>query len=343
MISTKFTDLPGAVDVLANQYALALSQKNLDDLAKGLSILSTRAGTLLLTGHATPFVDLTVEQREACLQSWSSSRLALLRSVFRGIVGELPSLFGQPQSTSLTLPFIAVALYKVYTDFPEMIAATDFPTSGDPDRAKDAARVRKHQEFKFEKVMQDYQYIDTDVLICGSGAGGGVVASEMAEKGWSTLVVEKGIYQRPEEMTTTPKDGFANLYEGQGLMATEDGSMNVLAGSSFGGGTVSECLFLPPSPPLDADPTLLSVNWSASLRPQHFLREQWAKAHGLPYFLSAEFARSVEFVCKRMGVSPDHLKHNAPNSLLVDASVKLGYPVANIPVRLAIAEHPSSC
>lgn len=141
---------------------------------------------------------------------------------------------------SLTCRTTAVALYKVYTDFPEMIAATGFPTSGDPDRANDAARVRKHYEFKFEKITQDYQYIDTDVLIIGSGAGGGVVASEMAEKGWSTLVVEKGIYQRPDEMTTTPKDGFYNLYEGQGLMATEDGGMNVLAGSSFGGGTVSE-------------------------------------------------------------------------------------------------------
>lgn len=88
MVSTKFTDLPGALEGLAGQYALALSQKNLDDLAKGLSILSTRAGTLLLTGHATAFPDLTVQQREACLQSWSTSRLALLRSIFRGVVGE---------------------------------------------------------------------------------------------------------------------------------------------------------------------------------------------------------------------------------------------------------------
>ena len=143
-----------------------------------------------------------------------------------------------------------------------MIAATGFPTSGDPDRAKDAARVRKHFDFKFEKITQDYQYVDTDVLIIGSGAGGGVVASEMAEKGWSTLVVEKGIYQRPEEMTTTPKDGFFNLYEGQGLMATEDGGMNVLAGSSFGGGTVSE---LPRS--TSAPRTSLTPNQSTGLPP----------------------------------------------------------------------------
>lgn len=85
---------------------------------------------------------------------------------------------------------------------------------------------------------------------------------------------------------------------------------------------------------LDAQltPLSLTVNWSASLRPQHFLREQWAKLHNLPHFLSAEFADSIEFVCNRMGVSADHIKHNKANSRLVDASVKLGYPVAKIPV-----------
>jgi len=133
-------------------------------------------------------------------------------------------------------------MYKVYTDFPTMLAACGgFPTEGDPLRLADPSRNRHHYEYKFEKVNQEYQYIETDVLVIGSGAGGGVVASEMAEKGWSTLVVEKGVYLKPDEMAGTPKEGFEKLYEAQGLMATEDGGLNVLAGSSFGGGTVSEC------------------------------------------------------------------------------------------------------
>lgn len=133
-------------------------------------------------------------------------------------------------------------MYKVYTDFPEVLAgAGGYPAEGDPLRLADPSRNRQHYEYKFENINQDYQYIETDVLVVGSGAGGGVVASEMAERGWSTLVVEKGVYLRPEEMAGTPKEGFEKLYEAQGLMATEDGGLNVLAGSSFGGGTVSEC------------------------------------------------------------------------------------------------------
>lgn len=190
------------------------------DLARGLSLLSTRPGTLLLTGYTSAFPDLTVKQREATLQSWSTSRLATLRSLFRGIV--------------------AVAMYKVYTDYPSLISATGFPTQGDPLLHADKDRNRQHHSYHFETITGDYEYIDTDVLVVGSGAGGGVVAAEIAEKGWSTLVVEKGLYLRPEEMEGTPKAGFEKLYEGQGLMATEDGGMNVLAGSSFGGGTVSK-------------------------------------------------------------------------------------------------------
>ncbi|ORY89290.1 long chain fatty alcohol oxidase [Leucosporidium creatinivorum] len=299
LAETKFSDLPGAVDALAEQYVRSLSPPKLAELGKALSLLSTRAGTFLLTGHGSPFPSLTVEQREAAISSWSTSRFALFRSMYRGIV--------------------AVAMYKVYTDFPEMLHGTGFPTNGDPLRYADPARNRLHHDYKFEKVVQDYQYIETDVLVVGSGAGGGVVASEMAEKGWSTLVVEKGVYLKPEEMVGTPKEGFEKLYEAQGLMATEDGGLNVLAGSSFGGGTV--------------------INWSASLRPQHFLREQWAKQHDLPHFLSAEFANSIDFVCNRMGVSADHIKHNKANSRLVNASVKLGYPVATIPQNTAGHAH----
>jgi choline dehydrogenase-like flavoprotein len=86
------------------------------------------------------------------------------------------------------------------------------------------------------------------MLVVGSGAGGGVVVSELAKKGWQTIVVEKGQYIKPEDMLGTPADGFERMYESQGLMAVEDGSMNVLAGSTFGGGTTGSSSFLSLSP-----------------------------------------------------------------------------------------------
>lgn len=299
LLTRKFTDLPGAIDQLANQFNASLSKDNVDSIATAMSLLSTRAGTLLLAGYGTPFPELTVEQREAVLKKWSTSSLPLLRKIFRGVV--------------------SIALYVAYNVYDDNLLATGFPAAGDPQRYADPERQRKHYPYKFETISTPLQVFETDMLIVGSGAGGGVVVSELAKKGWKTIVVEKGQYIKPEDMLGTPRDGFERMYESQGLIAVEDGSMNVLAGSTFGGGT--------------------TVNWSASLRPQHFLREQWAKDHGLPYFLSKEYADSIEYVCDRMGVSDEHLKHNKANNILVNSSKKLGYPIARIPQNTGGYEH----
>ncbi|GJN90713.1 hypothetical protein Rhopal_003727-T1 [Rhodotorula paludigena] len=299
-VTTKFSDLSGSIDALAQQFVTSLSKDNVQKIGLVLSLLATRPGTLLLTGHVGLFVDLTVAQREAVLQSWRVSSLPLLRQAFRGLV--------------------SISLYVAYNLFDEVIFATGYPALGDEKRNLDPNRLRPHYPYVFERIDLPYKVIETDMLVVGSGAGGGVVASELAKKGWKVLVVEKGEYVKPEDMVGTQREGFKHLYEGQGLMATEDGSMNILAGSGFGGGT--------------------TINWSASLRPQHFIREQWSKDHGLPYFLSTEFAQSIEFVCDRMGVSDENLQHSKANQLLVDGSKKLGYPISKIPQNTGGHAHP---
>ncbi|GAA5941213.1 hypothetical protein JCM3775_006650 [Rhodotorula graminis] len=299
LVTTKFSDLPGALDALADQFTRSLSKDSVDKIGLVLSLLSTRPGTLVLTGHASTFPELSVEQREAVLQSWRTSRLTLLRQAFRGLS--------------------AFTLYVTYNLYDNMILATGYPAYGDEHRFADKSRLRPHHPYQFESIRTQFEVIETDILVVGSGAGGGVVASELAKKGWKVLVVEKGEYIKPEDMAGTQREGFSRLYESAGLMATEDGSMNILAGSGFGGGT--------------------TINWCASLRPQHFLREQWAKEHGLPYFLSTEFAQSIEAVCQRMGVSDEHLEHNRPNTMLVDGSKKLGYPISKIPQNTGGAKH----
>jgi len=42
-----------------------------------------------------------------------------------------------------------------------------------------------------------------------------------------------------------------------------------------------------------------------------------------------------------MGVSDEHLKHNKANEILVEASKKLGYPIARIPVSRAFLSSSS--
>ncbi|KAI5480800.1 long chain fatty alcohol oxidase [Pseudohyphozyma bogoriensis] len=300
LIRSSFSDLPGSVDALAQQLKTTLSPTNFDQIPLTLTLLSTRAGTFVLTGHLKPFLELTRTEREQVLKDWTVSKLSLRRKAARA--------------------FACIGLFVIYTNYDDCALATGYPALGDPARGLDAKRNRSHHPYVFESISSSSQYVETDVLVIGSGAGGGVVSSELAKKGWRTLVLEKGTYVKPEDMVATPKNGLKELFEKQGLFISEDGGINILAGATFGGGT--------------------TINWSASLAPQHFIRETWAKEHGLRHFLSPQFTQSIDFVQQRMGVSTSAIQHNKPNQILVSSAKKLGYHIDNIPQNTNGNPHP---
>jgi hypothetical protein len=78
----------------------------------------------------------------------------------------------------------------------------------------------------------------------------GVVASQLAQVGKSVLVIEKGAYYHESEFVPEEAKAFIDMYENGGFAPTYDGSVNVLAGSVFGGGT--------------------TVNWCASLKVRYY-------------------------------------------------------------------------
>jgi choline dehydrogenase-like flavoprotein len=79
--------------------------------------------------------------------------------------------------------------------------------------------------------------LECDVVIVGSGAGGGVVAAELAKSGLDVIVVDKAIYTHPSDYSLGELDSIQSLFEQKGTLQTEDGSMRILAGSVWGGGT----------------------------------------------------------------------------------------------------------
>lgn len=268
-VRSPYSSIPGSINSLTSQFSEALSQTNVKALTMTLSLLSTRAGTLLLTGYARPFPELTIKEREGVLQSWKESKILLLRKAFRGFVCTF--LAAATPQDALSHRFDAgIALFVAYTSNDEVPQAIGYPL-GDPTRALNPERLRTPYPFAFETISAPYTYLDTDVLVIGSGAGGGVVTSEMSRKGWKTLVVEKGQFVKPQELTGTPREGLAALYENKGLMATEDGGVNVLAGSNFGGGTTGKVSAASDGAKNGTDESRSSVNWSASFRPPHYM------------------------------------------------------------------------
>ncbi|KAK4184198.1 hypothetical protein QBC35DRAFT_466686 [Podospora australis] len=149
--------------------------------------------------------------------------------------------------------------------------------------------------------------ISVDLVIVGSGCGAGVVANRLATHfgpSLSILVLEKGQHFDASHFPMDQTAGLSSMFESGGVVESDDGSISVTAGSVFGGGG--------------------TVNWSAALQTQDFVREDWAVEKKLPFFGTEKFQECLDYVCDKMGVT-DKITPNHGNRVLLDGAEKCGY------------------
>ncbi|MFL5493814.1 MAG: GMC family oxidoreductase N-terminal domain-containing protein [Gemmatimonadales bacterium] len=91
------------------------------------------------------------------------------------------------------------------------------------------------------KVMRpgdlDSDTLTTDVCIIGSGAGGGILAYSLAERGREVLVLERGAYVEPRFFVEDELQQLGSLYDGGMIQLSEDYRFTVLQGNCVGGST----------------------------------------------------------------------------------------------------------
>ena len=240
----------------------------------------------MTTGYTTSFHRQPVNIRHQILRSWSQSYLPPLRDAAKSLQLLVTSTWLK------TSPSVGPAL-----GFPRA------PVHGKPGKGFD-------YEFIQFPPGDEAEVLETDVVIVGSGCGGGVCAKNLAEAGQRAVVVERGYHWGPEYLPMTENDAGVHLFDNGGVEVSDDGSVSILSGRVWGGGG--------------------SVNWSASLQTQGFVRKEWAD-HGLPFFTSSQFQSSLDRVCDRMGVSTEHVEHNINNNMLAGGARKLGYSYKAVP------------
>ena len=92
-----------------------------------------------------------------------------------------------------------------------------------------------------------------DVCVIGSGAGGAVVAKELAEAGLSVIILEAGEDHDPTTFGSYEPEMLRRLFWESGLRRTRDGAIVISQGRGVGGSTVHNLCYAvrPPQVLLD--------------------------------------------------------------------------------------------
>lgn len=152
--------------------------------------------------------------------------------------------------------------------------------------------------------------LTVDVVIVGTGAGGGVTAEMLARQGLSVLMLEEGPLRSSRDFDMRESTAYPNLYQEAASRKTADKSINILQGRSVGGST--------------------TVNWTSSFRTPDATLAFWADRFRLPTYSPAALAPWFEQAERRLSIKPWPLPPNPNNELLRKGAQRLGIPVGTI-------------
>jgi choline dehydrogenase-like flavoprotein len=292
-LSEAVSSLPTFKPALHRKLGHYVPASGLAPLATILSMLNTRLGSLALTGYSAPISSQPLSIRTSIVRSWSNSYLPPLRALFRSLSALTISIW---VNLSPTLP--------------QMVSFPSVPK-----------HIERNPSFEFTfhqfEASSTPTELSTDVVIVGSGCGAGVCASRLSAADYKVLVLEKSYHFPSSHFPMSAEAAGEHMMENGFAVVSDDNSIAVLAGSTWGGGG--------------------TVNWSASLQPQHYVREEWAK-EGLDFASGKEFQSCLDSVCETMGVCKmtDHeglekIEHNFANRTLIEGARRLGMAAETVP------------
>lgn len=157
-----------------------------------------------------------------------------------------------------------------------------------------------------------------DAVIIGSGAGGGVMAYELARRGLSVVVVEKGRRENPQSFEHNELKMIPRLYKHGGLQTTADNDLMFIQGCTVGGSTViNNAIWLRP------DLNRILGNWQtvgATINKEDLIPsyEELEKALRISP-INEKMANNGSNVflrgCKELGYDAGYLNHNRDKCL----------------------------
>ena len=281
-------------DLIAEALETAADPDQVRQLRLVLRAMELPVANLLLGGGARGLSSMRPVQREAYLRRWAASPIAQRRSAFHAL---------RKLSTFLAYADPLGPTGEAGTTNPRH-AAIGYQPERPPVTADRTPIVPLALPFDAGDPAEPIT-LEADIVIVGSGAGGGVVAADLTAAGRSVVVLEAGPFVDEASMPTNELDAYARLYLERGLLSTWDGAVTFLAGSGVGGGTL--------------------VNWMTTIEAPASVREAWRAEHGLDGLADGEtWTSDVAAIASEMGVATsDYLPPK--DEAIVRAAAALGW------------------
>ncbi|KAL5224744.1 hypothetical protein ABZP36_011383 [Zizania latifolia] len=309
-----------------------------------LWMLATRVGTLALCGrscisdefpYVRRFADMPAERREEALKRWNTTRWLFPLKIAFALVKILCHLaFYTAVNENSENPCWKAIGYSVPAPVEEpRKEATPSPARRPLDNGvvetkelDNTTLLRSLAEKGLAVKMNQssaHHTVRCDVVIVGSGCGGGVAAAVLASAGHKVIVVEKGDYFVAKDYSSVEGPTLEHLYEQGGVFCTANVSTSIFAGTTVGGGS--------------------AVNWSASIRTPADVLQEWSRDHGLPVFGGPGYMQAMDAVCARLGVTGRCREEGFQNKVLRRGCEALDLRVYAVPRNSSEGHFCGSC
>jgi long-chain-alcohol oxidase len=285
----------------AANYLRFLSPRELGQVRLFLRLLEMPiVGLLLGTGRRVPFSELSTPERSRALRRLATAPIPGVRVAFEGFKR-----------------LIAIAYYA---DAPPDAPNPIWHQLGYPGPI--APGTDQSRRLPLLAIDADTT-LDCDCVVVGSGAGGAVVAAELAAHGWNVVVMERGPAVSESDFDQREVATLNRIYLDGGLAGTSDRGVSILAGQCLGGGTV--------------------VNFSTSFRTPESVRREWADLTSSPMFSAESFNAALDAVSRRLQVNTLHNRPSRRDELLESGLRALGWHVDSMPRNVVDCSQDDVC
>lgn len=231
---------------------------------------------------------------QGLLRASQESREQILRNI----------ALSSPDAAAGVQALIGMTLFLHYgAPDPETGQNPNWKTFGYPGPASTPPDVPK--TLVVHELKGSEETLEADVCVVGSGSGGAVVAAVLAQRGLDVVVIEAAGYFNESDFAQLELKAYQEMFWRGGPNPTADGNVSLVAGTTLGGGT--------------------TINWTNCLRTRPWVREQWAREHGLEGVDGPEFDRHLDAVLERIGANDRCSDLNGSQQRLKEGAEALGW------------------